>query len=141
MPFKAGADCFVKDIRTYPDGWTSGAWEDLMPKGARSLELIVQPNYPILKNKPLAANLEMLVWITGRGKVPVSTQNYRWTSNEPYTLHIDLPSEYYNSPYIISVRLQLSSCYTPRNLGLNTDARRLGVKVLNLDYQNYPQRL
>ena len=135
IPFKAGADCFVKDVRSYPDGWTSGAWEELLPKGAKSLEMEIQANRPKLDKESVAGRLEMLVWMPGRGKVPVSTQNYRWTSNEPNTLRIDLPSEYYNSPYVISVRLQLSSCYTPRNLGVNTDGRRLGVQIENVQWK------
>ena len=28
------------------------------------------------------------------------------------------------------VRLQLPNCFTPRNLGMNTDSRRIGVRLL-----------
>jgi hypothetical protein len=105
--------------------------------GKTALELITQTNHPIpareiIKKVSLAGRLEMLVWIPGRGKVPVSTRYYQWVNNEPLKLQIDLPSEYYKSPYVVSVRLQLSSCYTPRNTGINTDARRLGVQIKDL---------
>jgi hypothetical protein len=136
MPFIAGSDCFAKDVRTYPDGWTSGAWEELLPKGAKSLELSIQANRPKLDKEPLAGRLEILVWIPGRGKVPVSTQDHQWTANVPITLRIDLPSEYYNSPHVVSARLQLSSCYTPRNFGNNTDGRKLGVIVRSFNFHN-----
>ena len=129
MPFKAGADCFVRDVRTYPDGWTSGAWEELLPKGAKGLELSIQSNRPNLDKKPLAGRFEMLVWLPGRGKVAVSSQHFQWTTNTPMTLRVDLPPEYYDSSYVISARLELSNCFTPRNLGINTDGRRLGVKI------------
>jgi hypothetical protein len=129
LPFKVGADCFVKDVRSYPDGWTSGAWEERLPSGIKSIELVTRANRPGLEKEPLVGRLEMLVWIPGRGKVPVNTQEYRWSTSSPMTLRVDLPDEYFNSPHVISTRLQLSSCYTPRNLGINTDGRRLGVQI------------
>ena len=132
MPFIAGADCFVKDVRSYQDGWTSGAWEELLPRGAKGLELVALSNRPKIDKQPVSGRIEMLVWIPGRGKVPVSARDYEWTSNTPMTLQLDMPSEYENSPYVKSVRLQLNSCYTPRNLGVNTDGRRLGVQIENV---------
>ena len=60
--------------------------------------------------------------------------NYQWQANELTNLKLDVPKEYYNSPNVITARLELSSCYTPRDLGLNTDSRRLGVKIENLRY-------
>jgi len=129
MPFKMGADCFVKDIRSYPDDWTSGAWEELLPAGSKGLELVILPNRPDIQKKPISAHSEMLVWIPGRGKVPVNTSEYRLDLNKPTKIHFDLPAEFANTSYVKSVRLQLDSCYTPRNVGVNTDARRLGVKI------------
>ncbi len=129
IPFQAGADCYVKEVRAYPDGWTSGAWEEPLPKGAKGLALDLRSNRPQLDKDPFTSRLEILVWIPGRGKVPVSETNYRWTNQNLSTLSIELPPEYYNTPYVVSARLQLSNCYTPRNLGMNTDARRLGVQI------------
>ena len=134
-PFKAGADCFIKDVRSYPDGWTSGAWEELLPKGAKSLEVEIQANRPKLDKESVAGRLEMLVWVPGRGKVPVNARDYEWTTNEQMTLRLDMPAEYDNSPHVKSVRLQLNSCYTPRNLGINTDGRRLGVQIENVQWK------
>jgi hypothetical protein len=135
MPFIAGADCFVKDMRPYPDGWSSGAWEELLPKGTKGLELVAFPNRPNIHNQPLRGRLEMLVWIPGRGKVSVKVQEYEWTTNLPIKLGLEMPAEYDNSPHVKSVRLQLSSCYTPRNLGVNTDSRRLGVQIENVQWK------
>ena len=135
IPFKAGADCFVKDVHPYPDGWTSGAWEELLPKGAKSLEVVIQASRPKLDKESVSGRLEMLVWIQGRGKVPVNARDYEWTTNKQMTLHLDMPAEYDNSPHVKSVRLQLNSCYTPRNLGVNTDGRRLGVQIKNMQWK------
>jgi len=135
MPFKAGADCFVKDVRSSSDGWTSGAWEELLPKGAKGVGLVAIPNRPNIQKQAISGRLEMLVWIPGRGKVSVNTRDYQWTANTPLPLSLDMPSEYDNSPHVKSVRLQLSNCYTPRNLGVNTDGRRLGVQIENVQWK------
>ena len=135
MPFKAGADCFVKDVRSSSDGWTSGAWEELLPKGAKGVELDGFPNRPNIQKQALTGRLEMLVWIPGRGKVSVNARDYEWTTNAPMKLDLDMPAEYDNSPHVKSVRLQLSSCYTPRNLGVNTDGRRLGIQIENVRWK------
>jgi hypothetical protein len=130
-PFKSGNDCFVKDVPASPDGWVSGAWEELLPKGVKELELVILPNRPNIDKQPISGRLEMLVWIPGRGKVSVNALDYQWTNNAPVTLRLDMPNEYDDSPHVKSVRLQLSSCYTPRNLGFNTDSRRLGMQIEN----------
>ena len=135
VPFKAGADCFVKDVRSYPDGWTSGAWEELLPKGAKSLELVVLPNRSNIQKQAISGRLEMLVWVPGRGKVSVNAHDYQWTTNSPMSIRLDMPAEYDNSPYVKSVRLQLNSCYTPRNLGINTDGRRLGMQIEDVQWK------
>lgn len=135
IPFKAGADCFVKDVHPHPDGWTSGAWEELLPKGTRSLELVALPNRINIQKHAISGRLEMLVWIPGRGKVPVNVRDYEWTTNVPMTLRLDMPTEYDESPHVKSARLQINSCYTPRNLGVNTDSRRLGVQIENVQWK------
>jgi hypothetical protein len=135
LPFKAGADCFVKDVRSSQDGWTSGAWEEILPKGAQGVELMAFPNRPNIHKQPITGRWEMLVWIPGRGKVSVNVRDYEWTTNAPIKLDLDMPTEYANSPHVKSVRLQLSSCYTPRNLGVNTDGRRLGVQIENVQWK------
>jgi hypothetical protein len=134
-PFKAGDDCFVNALPLSADGWTSGAWEERLPKGARAIELTLIPNRPYLDKQPLNGRLEILSWEAGRGNVPINTATYQWNTNEVASLKLDLPPQYYQSPNLITTRLQLSSCFTPRDLGLNTDARRLGVHVESLRYQ------
>jgi O-antigen ligase len=135
LPFIAGADCYLKEAPIYPDTWTSGAWEEVLPKNKKSVELVTQSNRPKFNRELLTGNLEILAWIPGRGKVPISSQEYRWPADEPLHLQIDLPMEYYHSPHVISTRLQLSSCYTPRNLGINTDGRRLGVQIKEITWK------
>lgn len=134
MPFKAGDDCYVKDLPLYQDGWTSGAWEKRIPHGISAIELSILPNRPRLNKEPLNARLEILSWEAGKGKVPVNVMRYQWQTDELSNLKLDIPKQYYNSPNVMTARLELSSCYTPRDLGINTDSRRLGVKIENIRY-------
>ena len=129
MPFIAGADCFVKDLPVSKDGWATGSWEHRFPKGAKGVEMVLIPNRPNITKEPLNARFEVLSWEAGRGKVPVLTLNHQWISNESATIFLDLAPEYRNSSNIVTARIQLSSCYTPRNLGINTDGRRLGMQI------------
>ena len=96
---------------------------------------MVLPNRSNIQKQAISGRLEMLVWVPGRGKVSVNAQDYQWTTNSPMTIRLDMPAEYDNSPYVKSVRLQLNSCYTPRNLGVNTDGRRLGMQIENIQWK------
>ena len=129
MPFIAGADCFVKDLPVSKDGWATGSWEQRFPQDAKGVEIVLMPNRPSLNKEPLNARLEVLSWEAGRGKVPVLTLNHQWVNNESATIFLNLAPQYQNSSNVVTVRIQLSSCYTPRNLGINTDGRRLGVQI------------
>lgn len=129
LPFKAGADCFVKELPLYGDGWSSGAWGERFPKGAREVELTMIPHRQQLDKRPLSVRVDLLSWEAGRGNVPISTVHHEWKSDEATTVKLVLPKTYYDSPHLITVNLATSSCYTPRNLGVNTDGRRLGVEI------------
>ena len=129
LPFYAGNDCYKTAKLLSDDGWTSGAWEERIPRGAKGIMLNLTPNRPIFSHKPLRAKLEFLSWEAGKGKLPVASQSVEWSVNETSKINLLLPEAYINSPNVISARLELSSCYTPRNLGISTDSRRLGVQM------------
>ena len=135
LPFRAGADCFVKELPLYQDGWTSGAWGERLPNGAKEVELTLIPHRHHLDKQPLKVRVDLLSWEAGKGNVPISTANHEWTSDEIATLKLELPVSYYNSRNLITVNLAVSSCHTPRNLGINTDGRRLGLQIVNLVYR------
>jgi O-antigen ligase len=135
LPFKAGVDCFIKDLPTTKDEWTSGAWELRFAPNVKGLDITLAPNRSDnLQKNPLTARFEILSWEAGKGKVPVKEITHQWNSNEAATIKIELPPQYVNSSNVVTVRMQLSSCYTPRNLGINTDARRLGLHIEKLRF-------
>jgi hypothetical protein len=114
------------------DGWTSGLWEERMVSGKTQIRLEASPLRPNIAKKPVQGILEILVWEPGKGKIPIAEQTLNWTSNQTQTFNLAIPAEYHSIPQVITARLTLSSCYTPRNLGINTDERRLGLKVENV---------
>ena len=134
-PFLYGIDCFKLEKPISQDGWTSGAWEERIPLGTKEVELTLQPSQPNINHQPLAAQIQVLSWEAGKGKVPVAAISHEWQANEPATLHLLLPPEYIYSSNVISARLELSHCYTPRDLGVSTDARRLGVLMKPPSYR------
>ena len=129
LPFKRGIDCDVKDLPISADHWTSGSWEQRFPSNSKGVEIVFAANRPNLKSQPLNAHFEVLSWEAGRGKVPVLIKEYRDLNSDETRVRLDLAPQYQNSSDIVTARMQLSNCYTPRNLGLNTDGRRLGVQV------------
>jgi hypothetical protein len=135
LPFIAGVDCSIKDFPVSEDHWTTGAWEQRFPQGAKGVEIILTPNRPNINEVPLNARFEILSWEAGKGKVPVLTISHQWVNNEPATIFLDLASQYQNSSNIVTARIQLSNCYTPRNLGINTDGRRLGVQIQSVRFK------
>jgi hypothetical protein len=135
LPFVAGADCSIKDFPVSEDHWTTGSWEQRFPQGAKGVEIILSPNRPNINKIPLSARFEILSWEAGKGKVPVLTIRHQWVSNDPATIFLDLAPQYQNSSNIVTARIQLSDCYTPRNLGINTDGRRLGVQIQSVRFK------
>jgi O-antigen ligase len=133
-PFQPGFDCYIKRLPTTKDEWTSGLWEERIAPNVKGLDLTLKPLRPNLKSNPLNARFEILSWEVGKGKVPVSLVTHQWTSDEVANIRLAIPAQYVNSPNVISVRMVLSGCYTPRNLGVNTDGRRLGVHIENVQF-------
>ena len=133
-PFQPGFDCNVKQMPTTKDEWTSGLWEERIAPNVKGLDLTLKPSRPNLKSNPLNARFEILSWEAGKGKVPVSLVTYQWTSDEAANIRLVVPPQYVNSLNVISARMVLSGCYTPRNLGANTDGRRLGVHIENVRF-------
>ena len=135
LPFIASADCSIKELPISADSWSTGSWEQRFPQGSKGVEIVLSPSRPNINKIPVTARLEVLSWETGRGKVPVLTVTHQWVNNEPATILLDLAPQYRSSSNIVTARIQLSNCYTPRNLGINTDGRRLGVQIQSVHFK------
>jgi hypothetical protein len=135
LPFIAGADCSIKNLPVSEDHWTTGSWEQRFPQGAKGVEIVLSPSRPNMNKNPLNARFEVLSWEAGKGKVPVLTISHQWVNNDSVKISLDLDPQYQNSSNIVTARIQLSNCYTPRNLGINTDGRRLGIQIESVRFK------
>ena len=137
-PFLYGLDCFMVEKPLFADGWSSGRWEARIPKDQHGVTFKVDPSRTNLERHPLTATFELLSWEPGKGKVPILTEVQQWQRNEARTVSLAIPKSYWNSPFLISARMTLSSCYTPRDLGLSADSRRLGVRMTPPEFWQTP---
>jgi len=135
LPFIASADCSIKELPISADSWATGSWEQRFPQGSKGVEIVLSPSRPNINRIPVTARFEVLSWEAGRGKVPILTKSHQWTNNEPATIFLELAPQYRSSSNIVTARIQLSNCYTPRNLGINTDGRRLGVQIQSVHFK------
>ena len=135
LPFIASADCSIKELPISADSWATGSWERRFPQESKGVEIVLSPNRPNINKIPVTARFEVLSWEAGRGKVPVLTISHQWVNNEPATILLELAPQYRSSSNIVTARIQLSNCYTPRNLGINTDGRRLGAQIQSVHFK------
>ena len=123
-PFLAGINCFNSKPISH-DGWSSGIYEFTVPAGASEASLTLEAIQPHLGKHPLTANLTIL----DNGSYDLPNAIYTWREPGLVKLSISLPSILLESRKPLNARLRLSNCFTPRDLGVTTDGRHLGVLV------------
>jgi hypothetical protein len=124
-PFNYGVDCFVNRPLT-KDLWTSGRYEFALPERSHSIDLDLGLNRPYIAKSPLQIQVDLI----NPGNRLNALQSFRQLrSGEIAHFSIEIPSNVEILQPALG-RLSVSSCFTPRNLGINTDGRRLGVQLL-----------
>jgi O-antigen ligase len=124
FPFEYGSACFVNNPLS-EDRWSSGLYEVPLPIGSHGVQLPIRVARPNLQSIPLSATLE----IVDSGKQVLASQALVWTKEGSEALKISLPNGGVVSGPGVKASLKLSSCWTPRNLGISIDGRRLGVLI------------
>lgn len=123
-PFQYGVDCFV--MRPLgADGWTSGKYEFNLPQDLASFKADMVFNRPYEPRNPLKVELVFIAPDNLSYSRQLFTQS---TTGQVVHLNLFGPAEAVKTPGPLRGRLTLSSCFTPRNLGINTDGRRIGVQ-------------
>ena len=123
-PFLAGINCFISKPISH-DGWSSGVYEFTLPTGTKEVSLTLEAIQPHLGKHPLTANLTIL----DNDGYDLPNAIYTWREPGLIKLSISLPSILLESRKPLNARLRLSNCFTPRDLGVTTDGRHLGVLV------------
>lgn len=126
FPFQYGQYCF-KEPKIWPDGWTGGAFEIILPKDAIGIEL----NFSNVilggdKNREINISLGYI----GPSKLQLSPAQISLNPKDSGRTQIFLLNGVGGPGSDSKVRVQLPYCFTPRNLGINADSRRIGVRLL-----------
>ena len=131
FPFEHGSLCFVpKDLSN--DKWSSGIYQIDVPANAKSISVPITINRPSLDKQPLKIEMQLV----GDNNKVLITQESVFVENKDLKLQLDIPGEVLEKSTKKIIRLKLSSCFTPRNLGLSADGRRLGVQVKGVTFLN-----
>lgn len=126
-PFERGYYCYLgKDLQS--DGWSSGQFEIQVPANVHSILLQLHTEHPKVQKDQLGISIFALKDGVGEA-VSLVEGNSLGSQDGIYELKV--PEQLADQSYRLIVRS--SECFTPRNLGISTDARRLGVRVVNLE--------
>jgi hypothetical protein len=122
-PFLIGEDCFLYKPLTH-DRWTSGVYMIDIPKGAHGVDLFLQVDRPYLKVKPLSIDINVI----NVANDTFARSSKVWSQSKAGQITVSLPSST-AANIDLKARMRLSSCFSPRNLGISVDGRVLGVQV------------
>ena len=124
FPFTFDTQCY-KSKPLDRDGWMTGLYEVGMASGTHRMTFQIKGLPPDIAQHPLAATLSI---VRGESDVLVSRQLVL-TQDGPAIMDITLPDDrVVDSPDYRAV-VSLQKCFIPRNMGINADARRLGIQI------------
>ena len=126
--FQSDLQC-SKFRRLDPDGWTSGLYVVAMPKGSQGVRISLISTQPDVGLRPLLGTLTLV----DHNYATVLKQDLSLNKNEPQELKLMLPTGVV-SERDYRVELKLDRCFIPRNIGMNGDGRRLGVRIGSVEW-------
>lgn len=126
FPYLYGARCYVPMILKTGD-WTSGTFILDVPDDAKGVELKIRGTQPALDQVPLflSVSVQQLGVV-----VALKTLRYDLSVNAPQNIVVPIDSFGIKTPQ--QLVFTTSRCFTPKNLGVNSDPRRLGIVVENV---------
>jgi O-antigen ligase len=129
--FEIGVNCFQPRPLT-PDGWSSGIYQITLSEFSKSFDIIVWRPSPILSKEKFWLRFDVL---NGDGSLqrPLIKQ---LTAGQNTLISYEIQQILDKIPSEKNVAMRVSNCFTPRNLGLSTDGRILGVLVQELKIFN-----
>jgi hypothetical protein len=126
FPYLYGARCYSPMVLKTGD-WSSGTFILDVPADAKGFELKIRETQPVLDRVPLF--LSVIVQPPGVA-VAQKTLRYDLNVNAPQNIVVQIDSFGVKTPE--QLVFATSRCFTPKNLGVNSDPRRLGIVVENV---------
>ena len=123
-PFNYGELCFAQKELTI-DGWSSGFYQEKLPQGSGNLMIALDPMRTNIAKSPLGLKLDIIQ----DGVGILASKTVELNHNGPQLIDLRFASQGSTQTGLLTANLRLSSCFTPKNLGVSFDARRLGVLV------------
>ncbi len=126
-PYNYGSICFESREKT-DDHWLSGRYITSIPLGSKFIAINFAAQGSNRNVNPI--DITVSVIITGEGLV-ISKKHFL-SHNESSTLHLEIPERIVKNNKSTYMEIKANRCFTPKNLGVSADNRRLGVKLNNL---------
>ena len=131
FPYQTGLNCMVARPLTN-DGWTSGIFEVPVPAGSHGINIEVKKMVRTnIAQRPLRARIDIVYfnkdWSYDHNSL-VSTE-VEWKDGEAKMIELLIPDNRLLENNKGKVVLRLSNCFSPRDLGINLDGRRLGIQI------------
>ena len=126
FPYLYGSRCFTP--MTFKTGdWTSGMFILDVPADAKGVELNIRETQPVVSRVPLILSVSVR---QPAGSVDQKTLRFVLGGNAPQDMVVPIDSFGVQKPQ--QLVFTTSRCFTPKNLGVNSDPRRLGIVVENI---------
>ena len=114
------------------DGWTSGIFEVPVPAGSHGINIEVKKMVRTnIAQRPLRARIDIVYfnkdWSYDHNSL-VSTE-VEWKDGEAKMIELLIPDNRLLENNKGKAVLRLSNCFSPRDLGINLDGRRLGIQI------------
>ena len=126
--FTTDVQCQVWRAQT-ADGWTAGLYQEPLPLGAHGFSFVVDALPPDIGAQPL--RIEAQISHATRGLL--ATQEITISEPGKPRIAVTLPGGALVDDDDYRAVLRLQRCFIPRNLGINGDGRRLGVRIKSIE--------
>lgn len=124
FPFTEDVQCF-KAQPLDKDGWTSGLYKVAIPQSTRGMTLLIKGTQPDIDKRPLAGTLSII----HRESSLIEHSEILFNQEGPRQISINFANGFIADDDDYHVDLRLQRCFIPRNMGINSDGRRLGIQI------------
>lgn len=123
FPYLYGARCYEPMVFKMGD-WTSGKFILEVPAGAKGVELKIRETQPVYGQGPLLLSVSVQ-----QSSVAIAQKTLSYDLSAITPQNIVVPIDFFGDKTPQQLVFTLSRCFTPKNLGINADPRRLGIVV------------